>query len=195
MREGSQQTYILVLYYSLHGSVKALAREIALGIESHNIEARLRRVPSLPEDTDVDFDDTTPICSIHDLEHASALALGSPTRFGNMAASVKLFLEGTTRLWLEKSLARKPACVFTSSASIHGGQESTLLSMMLPLLHHGMIIVGLEYDSLLRNSTSGCSPYGVSHWAHQDNNLLTAEEKKMSRSMGQRLATTTIKLR
>ena len=195
MQKDSQQTYVLVLYYSFHGSVKSLAREIALGIESCDIEARLRRVAPLQEDTNIDYEDTTPICSTQDLENASALALGSPTKFGNMAAPVKFFLESTTKLWLEKSLAGKPACVFTSSTSIHGGQESTLLSMMIPLLHQGMIIMGLEYDSLLRNSTSGCSPYGVSHWAHKDSSMLTSEEKKMSRNMGQRLAATTIKLR
>ena len=192
--DNSSENYALVLYYSLHGSVKALAREIALGIESCNIEARIRRVPSLHQNAEEATEDTTPVATISELEQAKGLALGSPCRFGNMSALVQSFLEQSSQLWLHKSLSGKPACVFTSTSSIHGGQESTLLSMMVPLLHHGMLLVAPEYDSLLRNSTSGCSPYGVSHWAYQETTTLTAEEKKMCVAMGKRLATILIQL-
>ena len=186
---------ILILYYSRHGATAALARAIALGVESTGATAMLRTVPELvtvEEDGEPSTDPASgpPYVSLQDLKTCSALALGSPTRFGNMAAPLKHFLDSTSSLWLDGALINKPACVFTSSSSMHGGQESTLLSMMLPLLHHGMVISGLPYsEPALHNTTEGGTPYGPTHVAtgHQ-NNSLTQTEKHLCIAQGKRLA-------
>jgi len=162
--------YILVLYYSLHGSTKALAHEIALGVESAGIEARVRTVPSVSADcvasTPTVPEDGDMYCDTDDIKHCSGLALGSPTRFGNMAAPLKYFLDGTINEWVNGDLIGKPAGVFTSTGSMHGGQETTLMSMLTPLLHHGMLVCGVPYsESALHETTSGGTPYGPSHVA------------------------------
>lgn len=188
-------TEILVLYYSLHGSVQQLARHIAHGVESvPGMVARLRCVPRVSAESEGPArlvpDAGAPYASHRDLEECAGLALGSPTRFGNMAAAMKYFWDGTADLWLRAALAGKPACVFTSSASLHGGQETTLMSMMLPLLHHGMLIVGLPYSQPELNATrSGGTPYGPSHFAGADGKEpVTEEERKLAFAQGQRLA-------
>ena len=194
-------TDILVLYYSRHGSTEALARQIALGIESiEGCNAVLRTVPPVSttcEQVDDDIPDNgPPYVSLDDLQQCSGLALGSPTRFGNMAAAMKYFLDTTTPLWLNGALIGKPACVFTSTSSMHGGQETTLTSMFLPLLHHGMILLGLPYsEAALVKTQSGGTPYGVSHVAGPDNNSsLSEDEKSLCIAMGKRLADTAVKL-
>jgi NAD(P)H dehydrogenase (quinone) len=194
--------YILVLYYSRHGATREMARQIARGVESvAGMEARLRTVPPVSpvcEATEPAIPaDGSPYASLDDLRGCAGLALGSPTRFGNMAAPLKYFLDGTSVLWLSGGLAGRPAGVFTSTSSMHGGQETTLLSMMLPLLHHGMLILGLPYsDADLFNTRSGGTPYGPSHVAGTDNKLpLTEEEKRLCRVLGQRLAETALVLR
>src|SRR5271167_2824526 len=160
---------ILVLYYSRQGSTAALARQICLGVEAvPGMQARLRTVPAVAATTqrlDAPVPDTgPPYATEEDLVQCAGLILGSPTRFGNMAAPVKFFLDGTAALWLSGALAGKPAGVFTSTQTMHGGQETTLVSMMLPLLHHGMIIVGLPYTERALNDTQrGGTPYGASH--------------------------------
>ncbi len=193
---------LLVLYYSHRGSVRALADLIARGIDSvPGAAARLRTVPRIStvcESTESDIPDSgAPYAEMQDLEECVGLALGSPTRFGNMAAPMKYFLDGTAGPWLSGALAGKPACVFTSSASQHGGQESTLMSMMTPLLHHGMLIVGLPFSEHpeLTRTRSGGSPYGATHVAgHDDNTQLTDEEKRLATALGKRLAETALKL-
>lgn len=192
---------VLVLYYSHRGSVRALAELIARGVDSvPGMAARLRTVPRVSAVCEAIEDDIpdrgAPYADIRDLEECVGLALGSPTRFGNMAAPVKYFLDGTAGPWLSGALAGKPACVFTSSASQHGGQESTLLSMMTPLLHHGMLIVGLPFSEPdLTRTRSGGSPYGATHWAgKEDNTLITEEEKRLATALGRRLAETARKL-
>ncbi|WP_321930845.1 NAD(P)H:quinone oxidoreductase [Paraburkholderia guartelaensis] len=187
---------ILVLYYSRHGATRELARAIAQGIDSvPGAEARVRTVPPVStvcEATAPDIpSDGPPYVELRDLEECVGLALGSPTRFGNMAAPLKYFLDGTTPQWLSGTLAGKPACVFTSTGSLHGGQESTLLSMMLPLLHHGMLLVGIPYtESALTTTQGGGSPYGASHHARQDarGHGLSADEKTLASALGVRLA-------
>ena len=188
---------ILVLYYSLHGSVKQLAQHLAHGVESvPGMRARVRTVPKLMTERDTPArqvpEEGSPFASHADMQECVALALGSPTRFGNMAAAMKHFLDGTSGLWLNGDLVDKPACVFTSTASLHGGQESTLLSMMLPLLHHGMIVVGLPYANPELNQTrSGGTPYGASHWAGPDGREpITETERKLAFALGKRLAET-----
>ncbi len=187
--------YVLVLYYSREGSVAALAQSIAHGIERiSGIEARLRTVPEVSatcEAIDKKFPDTgAPFVTIDDLRDCSGLALGSPTRFGNMAAPLKYFLDSTSALWLTGALVDKPACVFTSSASIHGGQETTLTSMMIPLLHHGMIIMGLPYAyPELSLTQTGGTPYGPTHVngpAH--GTALNQHETTLAKHMGERIA-------
>lgn len=186
---------ILILYYSRHGSTAALARAIALGIEAEGATAKLRTVPSLKTLEEDDSPPTEPesgppFVTLQDLKECSGLALGSPTRFGNMAAPLKHFLDSTSSLWLDGALINKPACVFTSSSSMHGGQESTLLSMMLPLLHHGMVIGGLPYsEPALHHTSEGGTPYGASHVAsgHQASQL-SATEKQLCVAQGKRLA-------
>jgi NAD(P)H dehydrogenase (quinone) len=188
--------YILVLYYSRHGHVKMLAEQIALGVESAGLEARLRTVPPVStvcEATAQDIPTEGDIyCSADDLAQCSGLLLGSPTRFGNMAAPLKYFIDGTAGLWMNGSLVDKPAGVFTSTSSLHGGQESTLLSMMLPLLHQGMVCVGVPYaEPALSNSTTGGTPYGASHVEAQS---LSEDEIKICRAQGKRIAQLSTKL-
>ena len=188
---------ILVLYYSRHGSVASMAQLIARGVEQvSGIQARIRTVPAVSTVCEAVEDDIPaagpPYATLDDLRECAGLALGSPTRFGNMAAPLKYFLDSTGSLWLSGVLAGKPAAVFTSTSTLHGGQESTLLSMMLPLLHHGMLITGLPYSETdLFTTTSGGTPYGASHWSGIDNDLpLTEEEKRLCRALGKRLAQT-----
>lgn len=194
-------TEILVLYYSLHGATRHLAQQIARGIEKvPGARARLRTVPrvsSVCEATEAGIPDAgAPYVQPLDLQECAGLALGSPTRFGNMSAPMKYFWDGTAPLWLKGELVGKPACVFTSTASQHGGQESTLLTMMLPLLHHGMILMGVPYtESLISTTTTGGTPYGPSHVAGPDNDFpLSEDEKKIAQAMGQRLAEIALKL-
>jgi NAD(P)H dehydrogenase (quinone) len=187
---------ILVLYYSRYGSVAKMARQVARGIDSvDGCRARLRTVPPVSAQceavADPVPDEGPPYASHDDLRECAGLALGSPTRFGNMAAALKYFLDGSGDLWVSGSLIGKPAAVFTSTSSLHGGQESTLLSMMLPLLHHGMLITGLPYSEPALSSTeSGGTPYGASHVAGPESNRdLTDAEKQLCQALGQRLAT------
>lgn len=192
--------YALVLYYSRKGSTRNLACKIAQGIEQKGLEARLRTVPEVTTGIDASAaavpDAGDPYASLDELENCQALALGSPTRFGNMASAMKHFWDGTSGLWLSGSLSGKPACVFTSSGSLHGGQESTLLSMMLPLLHHGMLLMGTPYTVPELNSTSsGGTPYGPSHHASMNNNCkLTDSEQAICLAQGKRLAELALKL-
>ena len=192
--------YILVLFYSRNGSTTEMARHIARGIEQAGMEARLRTVPAISTECEAVAADIPAegavYASLDDLKHCSGLALGSPTRFGNMAAPLKYFLDGTSNLWLTGALVGKPAGVFTSTASLHGGQETTLLSMMMPLLHHGMLITGLPYsESALLNTTGGGTPYGPSHHAGADGKRkLDEHEIALCRALGKRLAETAMKL-
>lgn len=188
---------ILVLYYSRSGNVAQMAQQIARGIEEvPGMVARVRTVPAVSTVCEATEDSIPangpPYASVDDLRECAGLALGSPTRFGNMAAALKYFLDGTGALWLSGALTGKPAAVFTSTASLHGGQETTLTSMMLPLLHHGMLLVGLPYSEPdLTSTTTGGTPYGASHLAGPDSNLaLSEEEKRLCRALGQRLAKT-----
>jgi NAD(P)H dehydrogenase (quinone) len=185
--------YVLVLYYSRYGATANMAQQIALGVESAGLEARLRTVPAVSanhEATEPAVPDAgAPYATLDDLRDCAALALGSPTRFGNMAAPMKYFLDGTSPLWVSSALNGKPAGVFTSTSSMHGGQESTLLSMMLPLMHHGMVICGLPYDGNLSNTREGGTPYGPSHLAGSDSQLpLSDTECQLCQSLGKRLA-------
>ena len=193
---------ILVLYYSVHGGTRALAEAIARGVaEVPGMLPRVRTVPRVaavverPEPPVPS--DGPPYVELSDLEECAGLALGSPTRFGNMAAPMKYFWDQTSGAWLSGALAGKPACVFTSTGSLHGGQESTLLSMMLPLLHHGMFIVGLPFAGQLdvMSTRSGGTPYGASHHAGHDAGLdTTAEELRLATALGRRLAEAARKL-
>ena len=192
---------ILVLYYSRYGATRDLARLIAEGIEAvPGVRARLRTVPAISavcETTEPSIPaDGAPYAEYTDLEECAGLALGSPTRFGQMAAALKYFLDGTSTHWLSGSLTNKPACVFTSTGSLHGGQESTLLTMMIPLLHHGMRVMGLPYSETdLMNTTSGGSPYGASHVSQADGQApLSATEKRLAIAQGKRLAQAALKL-
>jgi NAD(P)H dehydrogenase (quinone) len=192
---------LLVLYYSRHGSTRTLAEYIAQGIESvPGCDARLRTVPAVStvtEATAPDIPDAgAPYVELTDLQDCAGLALGSPTRFGNMAAAMKYFWDGTAAQWLSGALCGKPACVFTSTGSLHGGQESTLLSMMLPLLHHGMLIQGLPYTRPeLMTTASGGSPYGATHWSGVDGSkILSDDSRQLAIALGQRLASTAAKL-
>lgn len=196
-------TDILVLYYSRHGATRALAQAIAQGVDSvPGAQARVRTVPSVSavcEATQPDIPaDGPPYAEVHDLEECAGLALGSPTRFGNMAAPMKYFLDGTSPQWLSGALSGKPAAVFTSTGSLHGGQESTLLSMMLPLLHHGMMILGIPYtEPVLTTTQTGGTPYGASHFARAENADagLSADEKTLAVALGVRLARTALQLK
>jgi len=169
--------YVLILYYSRYGATAEMARIIARGVEEvPGIEARLRTVAPVSTVCEATQDSIprsgAPYAELDDLRHCAGLALGSPTRFGNMAAPLKYFLDGTSPLWLSGALIGKPGAVFSSTASIHGGQETTLLSMMLPLLHHGMLILGLPYSETdLLRTTSGGTPYGPTHLAGEQSNL------------------------
>ncbi|OGT53646.1 MAG: NAD(P)H:quinone oxidoreductase, type IV [Gammaproteobacteria bacterium RIFCSPHIGHO2_12_FULL_41_15] len=193
--------YILVLYYSRYGATQQMAQEVAQGIEQvSGIEAKIRTVPAVStncEATEPKVPDTgSPYASVEDLAHSAGLAFGSPTRFGNMAAPLKYFLDQTSGLWQSGALIDKPAICFTSTASLHGGQETTLLSMMLPLIHHGMLYVGTPYSETdLMNTTTGGTPYGPSHYAGNDSkNPLSKHEINLCRSTGKRLATLALKL-
>lgn len=186
---------VLILYYSRHGSTTSMAQHIARGVESvAGSEAMLRTVPEVSEVCEAVADSIpasgAPYVTLDDLKTCDALALGSPGRFGNMAAPLKYFLEKTSSLWLSGTLTGKPAGVFTSTSSLHGGQESTLLSMMLPLLHHGMVITGLPYaEADLISTHSGGTPYGPSHISGSDSSRpLTEEEKRLCNALGKRLA-------
>lgn len=186
---------ILVLYYSRGGSVAQLARQIARGIqEVPGMQARLRTVPPVAPTTVATTppvpEEGAPYVQKSDLDECAGLALGSPTRFGNMAAPLKHFVDTLGAEWASGTLSGKPAAVFTSTASMHGGQESTLLTMMLPLLHHGMVIVGLPYSEPALSSTrTGGTPYGASHFAGaQDDPLPSEDEKQLARALGRRLA-------
>ncbi|NLR75246.1 NAD(P)H:quinone oxidoreductase [Leeia aquatica] len=192
---------ILVLYYSVHGSVRALAQQIARGVDSvPGARAKLRTVPrvstvceavepAVPEQG-------APYVTLDDLRHCDGLALGSPTRFGNMAAPVKYFLDSSSALWQNGALVGKPAAVFTSSTTQHGGQESTLLSMMLPLLHHGMLLLGLPFtEAALSATRDGGTPYGASHVTGLGNQTaLSVHEQQLAQALGRRLAETALKL-
>ncbi len=186
--------YILILYYSRHGATAEMARLVARGAEQGGLEARLRTVPEISIVCEAIEDNIpqrgAPYASLEDLQYCSGLAMGSPTRFGNMAAPMKYFLDTSGKLWMSGALIGKPAGVFTSTSSLHGGQETTLLSMMLPLLHHGMLICGLPYsESGLLNTQAGGTPYGPSHLAGRDSNLpLTDIEQNLCRALGRRLA-------
>ena len=192
---------ILVLYYSRKGSTAEMAQLIARGIEEvPGAQARLRTVPPVSTVCEATTDDIpsegAPYVSHDDLRQCIGLVLGSPTRFGNMAAPLKYFIDSTSDLWISGVLAGKPAAVFTSTSSLHGGQESTLLTMMIPLLHHGMLITGLPYaETDLMHTSSGGTPYGASHHAGGDNKQpLSDEEKRLCKALGKRVAETAIKL-
>lgn len=193
---------ILILYYSRHGSTRKMAELLAQGVESvAGCEARLRTVPPVSTVAEATApaipEEGAPYVELADLEQCGALALGSPTRFGNMAAPLKYFLDGTSAPWLSGALAGKPACVFTSTGSLHGGQESTLLSMMLPLMHHGMLILGLPYTHpALMTTSSGGTPYGASHWAGSNGDRTLSEETRtLTIALGKRLAEAALKLK
>jgi len=192
---------VLVLYYSLHGNVARMARSVARGIdEVDGMQARLRCVPKVSTVCEASEDsvpaDGPPYVTREDLEECAALALGSPTRFGNMAAPLKYFLDGTAAQWLSGSLVGKPAAVFTSTSTLHGGQESTLLSMMLPLLHHGMLVLGIPYtEKDLTTTRSGGTPYGASHLAGPHSDVaITDEEQRLCVALGRRLASVSARL-
>lgn len=186
---------ILVLYYSRSGNTAGMARQVARGVEEvAGMAARLRTVPPVSAVCEAVADDIPaggpPYASLDDLRECAGLALGSPTRFGNMAAPLKYFLDSTGGLWLDGALAGKPAAVFTSTSTLHGGHESTLLSMMLPLLHHGMVLVGIPYtEPDLSATRGGGTPYGPSHWSGPDSDRsLGGEERRLCQALGRRLA-------
>ncbi|WEV48582.1 NAD(P)H:quinone oxidoreductase [Acinetobacter sp. ESL0695] len=194
------QPYILVLYYSKYGTTKHMAHLIADGIERTGMATKIRTVPnistvvnvaapSVPDEGDI-------YCTLEDLEECAGLALGSPTRFGNMASEMKYFWDQTTSLWLSGALHNKPACVFTASGSMHGGQESTLLSMYIPLLHHGMMILGLTNATpALSNTKTGGTPYGATHVSGtRHDQPISEDEKQLCITQGERLAQVTLKL-
>ncbi len=196
-------TDILVLYYSRNGATAELARQVCRGVETvAGMRARLRTVPPVSTVTSRSPEPQIPpagppYAGIHDLLECAGLILGSPTRFGNMAAPLKYFIDGTSALWLSGGLANKPAAVFTSTQTMHGGQETTLLSMMLPLLHHGMYLVGLPYtEAALSRTQSGGSPYGASHVESATKSAaLSDDEKLLAQLLGERVATLAAKLK
>jgi NAD(P)H dehydrogenase (quinone) len=192
---------ILVLYYSQGGAVRDMAQLVARGIESvKGVKARIRTVPKVSANCEATEPDVpasgAPYAELKDLQECIGVALGSPTRFGNMAAPMKYFLDGTAGLWLKGALLGKPAVVFTSTGSMHGGQESTLITMMLPLLHHGMVMVGLPYsEPELSSTSSGGTPYGASHvGGAADDRPITEDERKLCIALGKRLAEISLKL-
>ena len=192
--------FILVLYYSRHGATAEMARQIARGVELSGLEARVRTVPAISSECAAVApeipEEGALYASLDDLRQCAGLVLGSPTRFGNMAAPLKYFIDGTSNLWLTGELVGKPAGVFTSTASLHGGQESTLLSMLLPLLHHGMLVTGLPYsESALLETRGGGTPYGASHHAGADGKrALDQHEISLCRALGKRIAQTAQRL-
>jgi|SRR5690554_1876340 len=192
---------ILILYYSQSGQVKAMAEQIGRGVEKHpECTARIRTVPKIStvcEATEADIPSSGHLyATTADLQECAGLIVGSPTRFGNMAAALKYFFDGTSDIWLSATLSGKPAGVFTSTGSLHGGQESTLLSMMLPLLHHGMVISGIPYsEAALMTTSTGGTPYGASHFAGPDNkHPLSKEETELCQALGLRVAEFAVKL-
>lgn len=191
---------ILVLYYSRHGSTASMAKLIAQGIEAAGATARVRTVPAVSANSEATSpavpESGPPYATSADLVDCHGLILGSPTRFGNMAAALKYFLDSSSTEWLNGDLSGKPAAVFTSTASLHGGQETTLLSMMLPLMHHGMLLLGLPYsEAALLQTTTGGTPYGASHLAGGDAKLpISKHEESLCKALGRRVATTAIKL-
>jgi NAD(P)H dehydrogenase (quinone) len=192
---------VLVLYYSQGGAVREMAQLIARGIESQaGIKARIRSVPKVSSNCEATEPDIPasgdPYVELSDLQECIGLALGSPTRFGNMAAAMKYFLDSTVSTWLQGDLIGKPAAVFTSSGSMHGGNEATLLSMMLPLLHHGMVMVGIPYSEAELSATkTGGTPYGASHVAGANDDLaISADERKLCLALGKRLGQIALKL-
>ncbi|MEC9376233.1 MAG: NAD(P)H:quinone oxidoreductase [Pseudomonadota bacterium] len=192
---------ILVLYYSKNGSTEKLAEQIARGVHKiPNCEAKLRTVMPIKENLNNNLPDIpdkgAPFATLKDFANCDGLILGSPTRFGNMSAELKYFLDGTGSEWLSGALAGKPCAVFTSSSSMHGGQESTLLSMSLPLLHHGMLLVGVPYtETALLETKSGGTPYGASHIAKESNDTrLTSEESDIAQALGSRVAELALKI-
>jgi NAD(P)H dehydrogenase (quinone) len=193
-------TEILVLYYSRKGATAELARQVCRGVEAAGARARLRTVPAVAPVTERPApsvpDQGAPFATHADLESCAGLVLGGPTRFGNMAAPLKHFLDGTGSLWLSGVLAGKPAGVFTSTQSMHGGQETTLVSMMLPLLHHGMYVVGIPYtEPALMSTRAGGSPYGASHVAGNEPQVqLTDEERTLAQTLGHRVASVALRL-
>lgn len=186
--------YVLVLYYSNYGTTKEMAYAIAQGIEDAGMSARIRTVPTVAAETTqikpAIPDEGDLYCTMDDLKDCSGLALGSPTHFGNMAAPMKYFWDNTVTIWLAGNLQNKPACVFTATGSMHGGQETTLLSMMLPLLHHGMMMVGIPYaEAALNRTNRGGTPYGASHVSGAAHDQpVTADERSLAISQGRRLA-------
>ena len=194
-------SYILVLYYSRYGAVKTLAQHIARGVEAvSGMEARIRTVPAVSPNTEATEpaipESGAPYVTLEDLKNCAGLALGSPTRFGNMAAPMKYFLDTASSLWLAGNTIDKPAVVFSSSSSMHGGQETTLISMMLPLFHLGFILLGIPYSEAdLNNTQSGGTPYGATHVAGVDNKRpVSEEEQRLCFALGKRLAETAVKL-
>lgn len=192
---------VLVLYYSVHGATEALAREVCSGVDSvAGMASRLRTVPpvsTVAESTESDVPDSgPPYASTTDFAECAGLVMGSPTRFGNMAAALKYFLDGTASQWMSGAASGKPAGVFTSASSLHGGQEATLLSMIIPLLHHGMLITGIPFsEEALSTTTTGGTPYGASHvtWNRKADSL-SEDEKELARALGKRVATIAQKL-
>ncbi len=186
--------YLLILYYSRYGSTLAMAQQISRGVEQAGFEARLRTVPAVSPVTQATEpavpDSGAVYCTADDLKHCSGLILGSPTRFGNMAAPMKYFLDSTSSHWMNGDLIGKPAAVFTSTSTLHGGQESTLLSMMLPLLHQGMLIAGIPYsESALHSTKTGGTPYGASHLATGETpSKLSEDEINLCQALGKRVA-------
>lgn len=191
----AHEPYILVLYYSRHGATREMALQVARGIALAGMTARVRTVPAVSSVAEQSApaipDEGHLYCDADDLRGCAGLMLGSPTRFGNMAAPLKYFIDSTSSLWLSGALTDKPAAVFTSTSSLHGGQESTLLTMMLPLLHHGMVLVGLPYGERgLLATTGGGTPYGASHWAGAEGRRGVDEiEAELCRALGRRVAT------
>ncbi|MGJ8687827.1 MAG: NAD(P)H:quinone oxidoreductase [Spongiibacteraceae bacterium] len=195
----ADEAYILVLYYSRHGATRRLAQQIARGVEQAGMVARLRTVPAVSTVCEATAEEIPDEGHLHvteaDLRDCSGLLLGSPTRFGNMAAPLKYFLDGTSGLWMSGALIGKPGAVFTSSSSLHGGQESTLLTMMLPLMHHGMILLGIPYsEGALLTTESGGTPYGASHVATVNNVPVDEVELQLAAALGRRVATISQKL-
>jgi NAD(P)H dehydrogenase (quinone) len=188
----SQGATVLILYYSRKGTTAALAQQAARGVESAGAHARLRTVPAVSATTEATAaavpESGPPYATLDDLKECDGLLLGSPTRFGNMAAPLKYFLDSTSALWLAGTLVDRPAGVFTSSTSAHGGQESTLLTMALPLIHHGMLLVGVPYtEKALFETQSGGSPYGATHLANSGQAPLTSHEQLIAKALGQRV--------
>lgn len=194
-------SYILVLYYSRYGAVKQMAQHIARGIEATDMEAKIRTVPAVSPTTEATEasvpDSGAPYVTLDELKNCNGLAMGSPTRFGNMAAPLKHFIDTTSGLWLSGDCVGKPASVFTSTASMHGGQETTLISMMLPLLHQGFVMVGIPFtEPDLTKTKTGGTPYGASHLAGPESkNPVNEEEQRLCYALGKRLAETAKLLR